>query len=305
MYVAGLGAARRGVGQTGEMTMSIELRKGTAADAASCGKICYEAFKSVCTAHNFPPDFPSVEAGVGVTSMMLAHPAFYSVVAELDGRLVGSNFLDERACISGVGPISVDPTVQNRGIGGRLMQDVIDRAVSKQAVGVRLLQAGFHNRSLCLYTALGFRTREPVSILQGAPLKQEFPGYKVRPATAADVADCNRLCRAVHGFDRARELEDAIAMGGAAIVEHQGRITGYTTGIAFFGHSVAETNFGLMALIGAAPEFGGPGFLLPTRNHEVFAWCLKGGLKLVYQMTLMSIGLYNEPTAAYMPSVSF
>src|SRR5262249_30519119 len=112
----------------GGLFMSLKLRPGAATDADVCGRICYEAFKSVCTAHNFPPDFPSVEAGVWVTSMMLAHPAFYSVVAELDGRPVGSNFLDERACISGVGPISVDPTVQNRGIGGKLMKAVLDRA---------------------------------------------------------------------------------------------------------------------------------------------------------------------------------
>ena len=55
-----------------------------------------------------------------------------------------------------------------------------------------------------------------------------------------------------------------------------------------------------MTLIGAAPEFGGPGFLLPTRNHEVFKWCLEAGLKLVSQMTLMTIGISTSPTAAYM-----
>ena len=84
-----------------------------------------------------------------------------------------------------------------------------------------------------------------------------------------------------------------------------GRVTGYTTGIAFFAHSVAETNQGLMALIGAAPEFDGPGFLLPTRIHEVFAWCLEAGLKLVFQMTLMTTGLYHEPDGAYLPSVLY
>jgi hypothetical protein len=46
-----------------------------------------------------------------------------------------------------------------------------------------------------------------------------------------------------------------------------------------------------------------PGFLLPTRNHEVFAWCLESELKLVMQMTLMSIGLYNEPAGAWLPSI--
>jgi predicted N-acetyltransferase YhbS len=285
--------------------VTIVLRPGAAADATACGAICYEAFKAVCTAHNFPPDFPSADVASGLMSMLLAHPRFYSVVAEAEGRVVGSNFLDERSCIAGLGPITVDPTLQNRGVGARLMQDAIDRSAQRQAAGVRLLQAGFHNRSLSLYTKLGFRTREPMSILQGKPLGLKFAGYDVRPATAADVAACNRICHQVHGFDREAELRDAIDQKTASVVEHLGRITGYTTGIAFFAHSVAETNHGLMALIGAAREFGGPGFLLPTRNHEVFDWCLKAGLKLVYQMTLMTIGLYHEPDGAYLPSVLY
>ena len=285
--------------------MSIVLRPGTPADAQACGTICFEAFRSVCSAHNFPPDFPSPEVAGDLMSVLLTHPRFYSVVAEVDGRVAGSNFLDERANIVGVGPITVDPAGQNRGVGGRLMQDVLDRAAGRQAAGVRLLQAGFHNRSLCLYTKLGFRTREPVSILQGKPLGRKLPGHEVRPATAADEAACNRLCRQVHGFDRAGELRDAIDQKAASVVEHRGGIAGYTTGIAFSGHSVAETSLGLMALIGAAPEFGGPGFLLPTRNHEIFAWCLEAGLKLVYQMTLMTTGFYREPDGAYLPSVLF
>jgi predicted N-acetyltransferase YhbS len=211
--------------------MSIVLRPGTAADAAAIGTICYEAFKAICTAHNFPPDFPSPEVASGLLSMLLAHPGFYSVVAEGEGRIVGSNFLDERSCIAGVGPITVDPTGQNRGVGGRLMQDVLDRTARQQKAGLRLLQSGFHNRSLCLYTKLGFRTREPVSILQGKPLGQKFAGYEVRPVTAADVAACNRICLQVHGFDRAGELRDAIDQKAASVVEHLGRITGYTTGV--------------------------------------------------------------------------
>jgi hypothetical protein len=238
-------------------------------------------------------------------TMLLSHPGHYSVVAELEGRVVASNFMDERAAIYGIGPITVDPTTQNRGVGGQLMRDALDRAARRDAAGVRLLQAGFHNRSLCLYSLLGFRTREPISILQGAPLNQKIAGHDVRPATPADLGACNAICRAVHGFDRGRELEEAIAHRTASVVEQGGRITGYTTGISFVAHTVAETNTGLMALIGAATAFGGPGFLLPTRNHEVFTWCLKGGLRLVYQMTLMTIGLYNEPTGAWLPSVLY
>ena len=89
------------------------------------------------------------------------------------------------------------------------------------------------------------------------------------------------------------------------MVERGGRITGYTSAIAFTGHSVAETNADLMALIAAAAEFGGPGFLVPTRNHELLSWCLGNRLRLIYQMTLMTIGLYNEPAAPWMPSVLY
>src|SRR5271155_1363273 len=108
--------------------MSFTLREGRPEDAQSCGRICYEAFKSIADRHNFPPDFPNAEAGVGLVRMLLANRGFYGVVAELDGRVVGSNFMDERSAVAGVGPITVDVGVQNQNVGGRLMQHVLDRA---------------------------------------------------------------------------------------------------------------------------------------------------------------------------------
>jgi len=285
--------------------MAETLRSATAADADQCGRICFEAFASICDAHNFPRDFPSPEIAAGLLGGMISHPGFYGVVAERDGKIVGFNFLDERSVVVGIGPIAVDPTVQNKGVGRALMQHVIDRGHSLGAPGIRLLQAAYHNRSLSLYTSLGFHAREPLSVLRGKPLNLSFSGYDVRPATAADAAACDALCQYVHGFDRGKELTGAIGQGSAMVVEHQGQITGYTTGIAFFAHTVCRANRDLQALIGAAPEFGGPGFLLPTRNHEVFAWCLANGLRVVYPMTLMTIGLYSEPAGAWMPCVLY
>jgi len=74
---------------------------------------------------------------------------------------------------------------------------------------------------------------------------------------------------------RGGELDDAIKAGTARVVEHLGKITGYATDVVFFAHAVAETNQGLKALIGAAPGFPGGGFLLPTRNGDLFRWCLE------------------------------
>ncbi len=89
------------------------------------------------------------------------------------------------------------------------------------------------------------------------------------------------------------------------MVEHNDRITGYSTGLAFFGHSVGETNEDLKALIGAAAQFAGSGILVPTRNAELFRFCLTSGLQVVQVMTLMSTGLYNEPAGAWLPSVLY
>ena len=283
----------------------MNIRDASKADSQMCGRILYDAFRDLAEQHNFPPDFPSAEAATGLVSMLIGTPGFYGVVAEDAGKIVGSNFMDERSPIFGIGPISVTPGVQNRAIGRRLMDAALDRAAAQKAVGIRLVQAGYHNRSLCLYTKLGFVTREPLSLLQGPKLNAKFAGYDVRPAEDRDVEACNKLCREVHGFDRDRELRDAIRAHSASVVEHSDEITGYATSIGFLAHAVAKTNQDLKALIGAATEFPGPGFLLPTRNHEVFGWCLNRGLKLVFQMTLMSIGLYNEPAGAYLPSILY
>jgi predicted N-acetyltransferase YhbS len=288
-----------------EVPMNVTLRPGNVEDAQPCGAICYEAFKTIAEQHNFPPDFPSPAVATELLAWLLAHPGVYAVVAELDGRVVGSNFLDERSTVAGIGPITVAPAVQNRAVGRQLMQHVLDRVRQRRVPGVRLVQAAYHNRSLALYARLGFVAREPLSTMQGAPLAVQMPGYSVRPATARDLDACNQVCVHVHGHDRGGELLDAITQGTATLVEHGGRITGYATPIAFFGHAVGETNEALKALIGAAPAFLGPGFLLPTRNGELFRWCLDHDLRVVQPMTLMSVGLYNEPVGAFLPSVLY
>jgi predicted N-acetyltransferase YhbS len=285
--------------------MDLKLRRGVPADAAECGRICFEAFKSIAERHNFPPDFPSPDVASGLMTLLIAHPNFYSIVAELDGRIVGSNFLDERSKIGGVGPITVDPSAQTRGIGRRLMENVLARSRERGLEGLRLVQAGYNNQSLCLYTKLGFCTREPLSLVTGSPPRVRLSGYNVRSASKEDIDACNWMCRTVHGHDRAGELEDAVRDKTAIIVERLGRVTGYATSIGFFSYAVSETNEDMMALIGAAESITGPGILVPTRNHALFTWCLKNGLQLNQQMTLMSIGMYCEPAGVYMPSVIY
>jgi len=243
--------------------------------------------------------------GLDTVSAMLAHPGFYSVVAEVDGRIVGSNFLDERSLIAGVGPVSVHPAVQNRGVGRALMLDVLRRASEQQAPGVRLVQAAYHNRSLSLYAELGFTVRDVLACMQGTPPTGQIPGPRVRPATTGDLAACAAVCRQVHGHDRTGELAEAITHGTALVVEHDQRISGYATDLGFTGHAVGESNADLKALILAATALHGSGILVPTTNGELFRWCLERGLHVVQTMTLMTIGLFTTPQGAYLPSIQF
>jgi predicted N-acetyltransferase YhbS len=291
--------------QATEKKTELTLRSANEADIEKLGGICYEAFYKISTDHNFPPDFPSVEAAVALMQMMIGRPDIYSVVAEADGKILGSNFLWESDAISGVGPITIDPAEQNSSVGRRLMEAVITRAEEKGATSVRLLQAAFHNRSLSLYTKLGFDTVEPLSLMQGTPLQVKIEGYNVRPMTAADLDAVDALCLRVHGHTRHNEVAAAIEQGSPMVVEHDGRITGYTTLVGFFGHTVGESNEDLKALIGAAEAFAGPGFFVPTRNGELMRWCFEQGLKIVQPMTLMSRGLYQEPRGKFLPSILF
>ena len=93
--------------------------------------------------------------------------------------------------------------------------------------------------------------------------------------------------------------------GTAVVVERHQRITGYATALAYLGHAVAKTNLDLQALIASAEAFAGPGIIVPTRNSDLFRWCLENGLRVVQPMTLMTLGLYNEPAGAYLPSILF
>jgi GNAT superfamily N-acetyltransferase len=285
--------------------MNLIMRPGKPEDAHACGVTCYNAFKAIADAHHFPPDFPDTEITVGLMNFIFSGSGAYSVVAEENGQILGSNFLWENRFIGGVGPITVDPSCQNAAVGRKLMEQVLHRAEDVKLAGIRLVQAAYHNRSLALYTKLGFDVQEPLSVIQGAALNIHFPGYHVREGNEADLDSCNQLCYKIHGHDRNPELPGAMKTGTFSVVEYNGMITGYTTQVGFLGHTIAATNTGLKALIGASAHFSGPGFLLPSRNAEVLRWCLQNGLRIIMPMTLMSKGLYKNPAGAFLPSVLY
>jgi GNAT superfamily N-acetyltransferase len=289
--------------------MTIALRAIEPGDREECARIAFEAFAGLHDYHQFPRDFPTLEAAVQLTSTFIAHPAIWGVVAEAEGRIVGSNFLDERGSITGVGPITVDPKAQGHGIGRRLMEAVIERGA--RARGTRLLQDSFNMQSLSLYASLGFEVKELTVVMSGRPRGGPPPGIEVRPLEEGDLEQCERLCLSVHGFERTNELRDAlhVPVFSPIVALRHGRITAYATTLTFFpaAYAVAETEEDMRALITGALAAGDEpaSFLLPTRQASLFRWCLSEGMRAVKPMTYMTIGEYQEPDGCWIPSVLY
>jgi len=287
--------------------VNIEIRPSVPADAQACGRIMYEAFKSITDRHGFPAHFATVEVAIQRANFCINHPSMFGIVAECNGQIIGCNFLDERDPVRGLGPITVDSQVQARGIGRRLMETVLERA--RGAVGVRLVQDSFNMLSVSLYASFGFEVKEPLLLMRGKPNGVLPSGFAVRPLEAADLSECAALCQKVHGFDRLNELRDAFKALSPVVAVREGRITAYALALhrSSLNHAVADTDEDMEALLlGAAAMNSEPlSFLLPVRQASFCRWCLSEGLRAVMPMTLMAMGKYQEPDGCYLPSVTY
>jgi predicted N-acetyltransferase YhbS len=292
--------------------MNVRLRPPVPVDHPQIARIVFEAFKSIADKHNFPRDFPAPEMASGLTQLFASNPSIFGVVAEFDGQIVGSNFLDQRDATASVGPITVDPSVHGKGIGRRLMQAVIEKARASNAPSIRLVQDAFNTTSMSLYASLGFDAREPLALMRGkiaAPPTAAQTIREVRPMTQMDIAQCAELCRRIHGFDRANELQDAVKMFKPFVLTKEGRVAAYASAPTFWplNHGVGETEEDLQNLLrGASAASEEPIMMLvPIRRGNFLRWCLASGLQIVKPMTLMAMGGYREPNAAFYPSVGY
>ncbi|HKG47885.1 MAG TPA: GNAT family N-acetyltransferase [Pyrinomonadaceae bacterium] len=288
--------------------MPIKIRPMKVEDVETCGRICYEAFKNIAERHNFRLDFPTAEAAIEITRTFLDSPESFNVVAEREGKVIGSNHLWEYDAIRAVGPITIDPAAQAKGAGRMLMEAVIERG--KGSRGIRLVQDSFNAASLSLYASLGFDVREPLVLIEGELKGNIPPDVTVRAIQEQDYESCAQLCRKTHGFDRVNELKNTPPFLTSFVALRGGRLTAYTSGPHFWpvNHAVAETEDDMQLLLLGAGNLSPDrplSFLLPTRQTNLFRWCLKQGMRVIKPMTLMTMGEYQEPRTCYLPSVGY
>jgi GNAT superfamily N-acetyltransferase len=291
--------------------MSLIIRPIEHNDVESCGKIGYEAHKAISSAHGYPSEQPSEEFGIGLIKGLLDNSNSWGVLAERQGKKLGSIFLHEfpPSPVAVIGPLTVHPSAEGGGVGKMLMDAALTQAHKQNHDQIRLVQSPSHIRSFVLYTKCGFTLREPLFLIQGQPpLKDSNNTSSVNVRLVRndnDVSVCNELCKSVHGFSREMELRQAKDQDVATIIERDGVVTGYSAGIGILGHAVAKSNEDLKVLIANASAILGPGFFVPARNHEVIIWLLENDFQIEWPANLMTIGPYQEPLTPFLPSLAY
>jgi predicted N-acetyltransferase YhbS len=283
-------------------SVDVDVRAAQPDDAKACAEICYSAFGGVADRRGFPPDFPNLAYTKAVISQLIADPDVFAVVAETGGRVVGSNFLDRRDPVFGIGPISVSEDAQGSGAGRALMEVVI--AQSTDAPSVRLLQDAHNPVSLSLYASLGFKIKEPVAMMAGRPSGAPERTLEVRPLAADDIDLCSDLCEHVLGYRREGALRQAMPFSPyVGLVD--GGVRAYASSLTMWAvaHGVAEAEEDMYELVlGFAAADERPLSLLVPLRSGFFHWCLEQGLRTVKVMNVMAIGRYQDPRGCWFPS---
>ncbi len=289
--------------------MSLKIRPVEENDVEACGKIGYEAHKSISSSHGYPSEQPSEEYAIGLIKMIIGNPNSYGVLAERQGKVLGSIFLHKfpPSPVAVIGPLTVHPSTEG-GIGRVLMDAAIAQAHKQNYKQIRLVQSPSHIRSFVLYTKTGFSLQEPLFLMQGHSLKGKNNIHNINVRlieNERDISLCNELCISAYGFTREMELRHAISQGVATMLEHDSIVKGYTAGIGMFGHAVALSNEDLKTLIANAQGIIGPGFFVPARNQEIIVWLLENGFRIGWPANLMTIGPYQETLMPFLPSLAY
>src|SRR5919108_5584528 len=179
--------------------MNLMVRPIEQNDAEICGKIGYEAHKAISSRHGYPSEQPSEEFGIGLIKMLLGNPNSWGVLAERQGKILGSIFLHKfpPSPVAVIGPLTVHPSAEG-GVGRILMDAALSQAHKQNYDQIRLVQSPSHIRSFVLYTKCGFILREPLFLMQGKPLRgsNSTSSGNVRLVRSDnDISMCNMLCK--------------------------------------------------------------------------------------------------------------
>jgi hypothetical protein len=238
--------------------------------------------------------------------LLIRRNDYFGVVAILDGKPIGSNFIMKTDRIAAIGPVSVDPIYQGQGIGRLLMTALLTHAAQHRITELRLLQDTYNVASLSLYSSLGFEVRDAVALIHTLPALAT--DLTVRPMIDIDLPVIDRLSRTYYKTSRHNEVLVETKYGYQAFLkERDGRVTGYLLpGLA--GHGVSETEEDAIALLGELARSVPPTFrkfLCPMRQSKLYRQAIKAHWRVEKVLTYMTLGPYEYPSGVCTPSACY
>jgi GNAT superfamily N-acetyltransferase len=272
-------------------------------DVTRAGEVIVAAFNDVFARHGFPQPFPSPEVGIGLARGYLRLEPQECFVAVEGGQIVGSGFLHLRGETAGIGPITVDPACQTKGVGKEIMMTVI--RAGRHCPSLRLVQDAFNVASFSLYSKLGFVSYGTVLSLAGQDLQApaRTRGITIREMTAGDTTKVATLDAKLTGITRPRDMHYFLSQSPQLVGLVEGKLAGYlcllrTDRGTFLGPAAATEPAILRALVTHALESEQGKMLrmrLPSRHTEIFRDLMKLGFRLETMQTYMVRGPWKPP----------
>ncbi len=286
--------------------MTFEIRRMTREDIPEVGRIGVEAFNDLMARHNRPPLYPDPQVGPLAATAYVSIDPERSLVAIDENRIIGSIFYRRRGETVSVGPATVAPAAQGRGVGTKLFQTVIER--EPNARSMRIMQDSLNLASFELLVRIGYSLGEEVAMFTlPAGFREEHESDPtVRVARAEDMGEILALDRRLFGSDRKRDFE-FLRRFGKILAIHSGKaLDAYlaqmpTPGRIMLGPGGADSPEALRRLVQHAvgETLGELSLLVPARDYENIKPLLATGFRLVGLSNLMYRGSWTPPAGAY------
>jgi len=179
-----------------------------------------------------------------------------ALTAEIDGHVVGSNFVTRWGSVGYFGPLTVDPPLWDRGIARRLMDNTMEIMDSWRLAHAGLFTFSNSPKHLGLYQRYGFQPRFLTAVLsaQVDPNRNDDAGwsnYRSDPDQGGRLSDCASLTDTIYpGLDVSREIRacDEQRLGDTVLLDdgsgfaicHVGPGTEAGTGTCFIKFAAAR-----------------------------------------------------------------
>lgn len=156
-----------------------------------------------------------------------------AVAAEVDGELVGSNFVSRWGSFGSFGPLSVHPDAWDKGVARRLLERTMEIFAAWGTRHQGLFTFPQSPKHVALYRKFGFSARFLTAIMAKpvrAPARRpEWTRFSDAPDRERPIRECRALTDAVYeGLDLARELRAVSeqGLGETILVRERGELAG-------------------------------------------------------------------------------